>query len=39
MEDNMEMLLTERGSGDMDWIDLADERGQWRALFITVISL
>jgi hypothetical protein len=25
--------------GDMDWIDLAQDRGQWRALVNTVMSL
>jgi hypothetical protein len=29
----------ELGSGDMDWIDLAQDRDQWIALVNTVMSL
>jgi hypothetical protein len=31
-EDNIKMDLREIGWGDMDWIDLAQDRDQWRAL-------
>jgi hypothetical protein len=30
--DNIKMDFRERGWGDMDWIDLAQDRDQWRAL-------
>jgi hypothetical protein len=29
-EDNIEMNLREMGWGGMDWIDLAQDRDQWR---------
>jgi hypothetical protein len=35
----MKMDLTEMGWGDMDWIDLAQHRDQWRALVNTVMNL
>jgi hypothetical protein len=38
-EDNIKMDLRELGWGGMDWIDLAQERDQWRALMNTVINL
>jgi superfamily II DNA/RNA helicase len=31
-EDNMKMDLREIGRGGMDWINLAEDRDQWRAL-------
>jgi hypothetical protein len=31
-EDNIKMHLQEKGYGCMDWIDLAHDRGRWRAL-------
>jgi hypothetical protein len=31
-EDNIKMGLREIGWGGMDWIDLAQDRDQWRAL-------
>jgi hypothetical protein len=31
--------LREIGCGDMDWINLAQNRDQWRALVNTVMSL
>jgi hypothetical protein len=30
--DNIRMDLVEVGSGDVDWIGLAQDRGRWRAL-------
>jgi hypothetical protein len=37
--DNIKMGLREIGWGDMDWIDLAEDRDQWRALVNTVMTL
>jgi hypothetical protein len=36
---NVKMDLREIGWGGMDWIDLAQERDQWRALVNTVMKL
>jgi len=30
-KDNIKMDLREMGCGDMDWIELAQDRGRWRA--------
>jgi hypothetical protein len=38
-EDNIIMDPREPGSGDMDWINLAQDRDQWRALVNTVMNL
>jgi hypothetical protein len=38
-EDNIRMDLREIGWGGMDWIDLAQDRDQWRALVNTVMKL
>jgi hypothetical protein len=38
-EDNIKMDLRERRWGGMDWIDLAQDRDQWRALVNTVMNL
>jgi hypothetical protein len=38
-EDNIEIDLTEIGWGGMDWIHLAQDRDQWRALVNTAMSL
>jgi hypothetical protein len=38
-EDNIRMDLREIGWGDMDWIDLAQDRDQWRTLVNTVMNL
>jgi hypothetical protein len=37
--DNIKMGLREIGWGAMDWIDLAQDRDQWRVLMNTVMSL
>jgi hypothetical protein len=38
-KDNIRMDLREIGWGGMDWIDLAQDRDQWRALVNTVMNL
>jgi hypothetical protein len=38
-EDNIRMDLREIGWGGMDWIDLAQDRDQWRVLVNTVMNL
>jgi hypothetical protein len=38
-EDNIKMDLRDTGLGGMDWIDLAQDRDQWRALVNTVMNL
>jgi hypothetical protein len=38
-EDIIKMDLRETGWGGMDWIDLAQDRDQWRALVNTVMNL
>jgi hypothetical protein len=38
-EDNIRMNLREIGWGGMDWIDLVQDRDQWRALVNTVMNL
>jgi hypothetical protein len=37
--DNIKMDLREIGSDCMDWIELAQDRDQWRALVNTVMNL
>jgi hypothetical protein len=37
--DSVKMDLRVIGWGDMDWFDLAQDRGQWRALVNTVMNL
>jgi hypothetical protein len=37
--DNIKMDLRERGWDGMDWIHLAQDRDQWRALVNTVMNL
>jgi hypothetical protein len=37
--DNIKIDLRERGWEVMDWIDLAQDRKQWRALANTVMNL
>jgi hypothetical protein len=36
--DNIKMDLREIGLGGMDWITLAEDRDQWRALVNTVME-
>jgi hypothetical protein len=38
-EDNIKMDLREIELNGMDWIDLAQDRDQWRALVNTVMNL
>jgi hypothetical protein len=38
-EDNIKMDLREIDWGGMDWIDLAQDRDQWKALVNTVMNL
>jgi hypothetical protein len=37
--DNIRMDLGEVGWGDVDWIDLAEDRNRWRALVNSVLNL
>jgi hypothetical protein len=37
--DIIKIDLRERGRDGMDWIDLAQDRGQWMALVNTVMNL
>jgi hypothetical protein len=37
-ESNIKMDLRELGWGGMDWIDLAQDRDQWRVLVKTVMN-
>jgi hypothetical protein len=37
--DNIKMNLKETGWDGMDWIDVVQDRDQWRALVITVLNL
>jgi hypothetical protein len=38
-KDNIKMDLREIGWGGMDWVDLAQDRDQWRALVNTKMNL
>jgi hypothetical protein len=37
--DNIRIDLVEVGWGDVDWIDLAQDRNRWRALVNSVLNL
>jgi hypothetical protein len=37
-QDNIKINLTEIGWDGVDWIDMAQDRDQWRALVNTVMS-
>jgi hypothetical protein len=37
--DNIMMYLGEVGWGEVDWIDLAQDRNRWRALVNSVLNL
>jgi hypothetical protein len=37
--DNIKMNLRDTGWDDMDWIDLAQDRDQWKGLVNTVMNL
>jgi hypothetical protein len=37
--DNIKMDIREIGWGGMDWIDLAQNKDQWRALVNTVMNI
>jgi hypothetical protein len=37
--DNIKMDLRELGWDSMEWIDLAQDRNQWRALLNTIMNL
>ena len=38
-EDNIKMDFQQVGCGDMDWIELARDRGRWRGLVNVVMKL
>jgi hypothetical protein len=38
-QDNIKLDLREIGWGGIDWIDLAQDRDQWKALVNTVMNL
>ena len=38
-EDNIKMNFQEVECGGMDWIDLAEDRGSWRAVVYVVMNL
>jgi hypothetical protein len=38
LEDNIKMGLHEMGCGDMDWIELAQDRDSWPELVCTIMN-
>jgi hypothetical protein len=38
-EENIKMYLQEVGCGGMDWMDMAQDRDRWRAVFNAVMDL
>jgi hypothetical protein len=38
-EDNIKMDLQELGCGDLDWIELDQDRDRWRALVTEVMNI
>jgi hypothetical protein len=39
MEDGIRINLKENGWGSVEWIQLAQDRGQWRVIVNTVMNL
>ena len=38
-EDNIKLDFQEVGFGDMDWIEMAQDRDRWRALVTAVMNI
>ena len=38
-EDNIKMYIQEVGCGDLDWIELAQDRDRWRVLVNAVMNI
>jgi hypothetical protein len=37
--EDIKMILTEMGWGDLDWINLAEDKDQWLVVVNTIINL